>query len=352
MRSLLRYSLAATVGVALGGAALAQTNGTNGGTTGGGGGTGGGLGGGQTIGQTVEFMQPTSLDTSLGSMNQIGASSLNQSNILGRYYANPMWQGRAGAQTGETPGGFGQVLYGTTTGGGLGAGGRTSTGYVGTTGGRTSSGSSFGGGATGGRTSTTGLGGASTGFGGTTSGLGGTTGFGGAGGRTGFGGTTGFGGATGFGGTGFGGARTGLGGVGNLGVGGLGRTGLGGMGGFGTTNTAQVVPLSRPINYTATLRLPQAAPAAAASRMQTEVRAVLDRSTVIANPAGVQVTTEGPVVVLRGTARDEDEARLIANMIRLTPGVRDVRNELQFPGQQPPPATGGPVGSSSPPPQP
>lgn len=317
MRTLLRLGLA-VVGATLGGAAYAQTNGTGTGT--GGGGTGGGGGAGQTLGQVMEFQQPTSLDQSLG--NQIGASSLNQSNILGRYYANPFYQGRAGAQTGELPGGFGQPLYGTSTGGGT-TGGRTTTGFGGTTGGRTTTGSSFGGGTTGGRT-TTGFGGATTGFGGA------TTGFGGAGARTGFGGATGFGGTTGFGG-----GQGRLGGLG--GAGGLGRTGLGGFGGMGATNTAQVVPLSRQISYTATLQVPQPAPAAVASRIQTEVRGILDRSPAIANPAGVQVVTDGPVVVLRGSARDEDEARLIEGMIRLTPGVRDVRNELQFPGRQPQP---------------
>jgi hypothetical protein len=333
MRSLLRFGLAAAVGVSLGGAALAQTNGT-GGTDGGGttgGGTGGGGGAGPVLGQVMEFQTPSALDQSLG--NQIGASSLNQSNILGRYYANPLYQGRAGAQTGEIPGGFGQPLYTSTTGFGGTTGGRTGTTGFGGTGGRTTTGTGFG--TTGGRTGTTGFGGAATGFGGTTTGFGGATGFGG--GRTGFGGTTGFGGATGFGGTtGLGGGRIGLGGLG--GAGGLGgRTGLGGFGGAGMTNTAQVVPLSRQISYTATLRVPQAAPAAVASRIQTEARAVIDRSSAIANPAGVQVATDGPVVVLRGSARDEDEARLIENMIRLTPGVRDVRNELQFPGQQPQP---------------
>ncbi|HET6573173.1 MAG TPA: BON domain-containing protein [Fimbriiglobus sp.] len=309
MRTILRLGLAAAVGVVLGGAAQAQTSSTGGGSTGGS--TGGGSSGssaGQSLGQVMQFQTPTSLDESLG--NQIGTSSLNQSNILGRYYANPYFQGRAGAQAGETPGGFGQALYGT-------SGGRTSTGYFGSS--TTSTGA--GGTSSGGRTST-GFGGTSTGFGGM------STGFGGAGGRTGVGGTTGFGGATGFGGQGR------LGGQGGFtGMGGQGR--LGGFGGMGTTNAAQVVPLTRQISYTATLQIPRPAPAAAAARVQTEVRAMLDRSTMIANPAGVQVVTQGPVVVLRGTARDEDEARLIANMIRLTPGVREVRNELQFPVQQP-----------------
>jgi osmotically-inducible protein OsmY len=58
---------------------------------------------------------------------------------------------------------------------------------------------------------------------------------------------------------------------------------------------------------------------------------VLDRSTMLSNSRGVDVSSDGPMVVLRGSVKDEDEARLVENMIRLTPGVRDVRNELKFP---------------------
>jgi hypothetical protein len=322
MRTLLRFGLAAAVGVALGGAANAQTNGT--GSTGGTGTTGGGGGGGssgQTLGDALQFQTPSSLDQSLG--NQIGSSGLNQSNILGRYYANPYYQGRAGAESGEIPGGFGQPLYG--TGGGTGgraggaSGGRSATGASGA--GRTSTGSSSGfAGTNSGFGSTMGLGGATTGFGG----AGGRTGFGGTAGRTGFGGAGGLGGRAGIGGGGFGG----MGGIGGAG-------GRGGLGGMGTSNAAQVVPMSRQINYTATLQLPRQPVAAVAPRMQADLRAMIDRSTMIANPQGVQVVTNGSVVLLRGTARDEDEARLIEGMVRLTPGVRDVRNEIKFP--EPPP---------------
>src|SRR5256885_7103062 len=52
------------------------------------------------------------------------------------------------------------------------------------------------------------------------------------------------------------------------------------------------------------------------------------------NPRGIEVVSDGAVVVLRGAVRDEDEARLAENMIRLTPGVRDVKNELKFPDRK------------------
>ena len=58
------------------------------------------------------------------------------------------------------------------------------------------------------------------------------------------------------------------------------------------------------------------------------------RSSNIANAKGISVVAgEGGVVVLKGAAKDEDEARLIEGMIRLTPGVRSVQNELKFPVQ-------------------
>ena len=43
---------------------------------------------------------------------------------------------------------------------------------------------------------------------------------------------------------------------------------------------------------------------------------------------GIQVVMDGPVVVLRGTVGDRDERLLAEDIIRLTPGVRDVRNQL------------------------
>jgi len=145
-----------------------------------------------------------------------------------------------------------------------------------------------------------------------------------------FGGTSsGFGGTS----TGFGGTSTGFGGTSGGRVGGFGGTGFGstGSGGYGSSNmsAAQVIALPRPIAYTAAVRFPVAP--MTAPRMHTEARAVLDRSISLSNPRAIEVVTDGRVVVLRGTVRDEDEARLAENMIRLTPGVNSVKNELKFP---------------------
>ena len=67
------------------------------------------------------------------------------------------------------------------------------------------------------------------------------------------------------------------------------------------------------------------------SQLQADLRATLDRSTAIKNAKGIQVQVEGQTAVLRGTVGDEDERRMAEGLVRLTPGVRQVRNELQVP---------------------
>jgi osmotically-inducible protein OsmY len=44
---------------------------------------------------------------------------------------------------------------------------------------------------------------------------------------------------------------------------------------------------------------------------------------------------DGSTVVLRGSVRDDHERRLAEALVRLTPGVRAVRNELTAPGGSP-----------------
>jgi hypothetical protein len=335
MRAVIRFGWAAAVGLAVGGAASAQSTGQTLSSTGTStanlsGGNTNALGaalGSSTLSQTPTI---TSMDNTGGTA---GRSVLNSSNVFGSYYANPYYQGRAGATQSTAPGGFGQPLYSTA---GSPSGYPGGTGATGTAS-RTTSAAGFGG------TSVTGFGGSSTAAGrtGGTTGFGGTsaTGFGGGG----FGGTsTGFGGAGGFGGaTGIG--RTGVGGIGGVGV-----TGLGGVGGFGSSNQGtQVIPIPRPIAYTATLRF--APPPVAPLRMQADLQGMLSRAPALSNPGAIQVLTNGQTVVLRGTAKDEDEARLIEGMVRLTPGVHDVRNEINYPGR--PQATAS-TSPGSPPQQP
>ena len=46
----------------------------------------------------------------------------------------------------------------------------------------------------------------------------------------------------------------------------------------------------------------------------------------------IQVMLDGSTIVLRGKVGDDDERRLAENVLRLTPGVRDIRNELALDG--------------------
>ena len=50
-------------------------------------------------------------------------------------------------------------------------------------------------------------------------------------------------------------------------------------------------------------------------------------------PDQVQVVIDGPWVVLRGSVANDREARVVEGMVRLTPGVRGIRNELQPRGE-------------------
>jgi hypothetical protein len=70
-------------------------------------------------------------------------------------------------------------------------------------------------------------------------------------------------------------------------------------------------------------------------RLAADAQRILMRSESLPSRANIQVGTDGRTVVLRGNVADERERRMAENMMRLTPGVRDVRNELNIPAQNP-----------------
>jgi hypothetical protein len=105
--------------------------------------------------------------------------------------------------------------------------------------------------------------------------------------------------------------------------------GRGGRGGSTSDPGGVLIQLPVQIAYPAIAQFP-AAPIAA-PQMQTELAGMLARSNAIANPAGVQVITDGANVILRGTVKNLEEARTVAGLVRLTPGVHSVKNELTFP---------------------
>jgi osmotically-inducible protein OsmY len=91
-----------------------------------------------------------------------------------------------------------------------------------------------------------------------------------------------------------------------------------------------VVQPSVPISYAAVAKFevtPVSGP-----QLQTDISGMIARAgSQLSNASGLQVHTEGNVVTLRGTVKDIEEARLVEGMVRLTPGVGLIRNELTFP---------------------
>ncbi len=102
----------------------------------------------------------------------------------------------------------------------------------------------------------------------------------------------------------------------------------GGLGGLGSTNlqSGVVIPHQTPNTYTMVAAFPNRPIPAPA--LQQQVQSLLARTTAVSNPGTVEAIVSGEIVILRGTVADEEEARRLANMISLTPGVRQVRNEI------------------------
>jgi len=70
------------------------------------------------------------------------------------------------------------------------------------------------------------------------------------------------------------------------------------------------------------------APQVPQAQIHADVSALIARSPRLESRARIQVLMDGPVVVLRGTVLDDEERQVAADMVRLTPGVSEVRNEL------------------------
>jgi hypothetical protein len=141
-----------------------------------------------------------------------------------------------------------------------------------------------------------------------------------------------------------GGRTTGLGALGGRGVGALGALGgsgaLGGQG--GTASVATGAQNFTPAGVGVVRRAPAAVASLGfsytpppASQLVAGIQDVIARSSQLPSKNGIQVALDGPVVVLQGTVADDAERSLAEGMIRLTPGVHDVRNELVVRGTGP-----------------
>jgi hypothetical protein len=82
------------------------------------------------------------------------------------------------------------------------------------------------------------------------------------------------------------------------------------------------------ISYAATVRF--APPAGLAPTVRADLQEMFDRSGVIRRPASIRVEAEGDVIVLRGKVQSADDKVLAEGMVRLEPGVHEVRNELEI----------------------
>jgi hypothetical protein len=71
------------------------------------------------------------------------------------------------------------------------------------------------------------------------------------------------------------------------------------------------------------------APRPTATAVRANLQAIIDRSTRLPSRGGITVSMDGDVVVLRGQVRDERERRLAEAVVRLAPGVHEVKNELR-----------------------
>jgi hypothetical protein len=118
------------------------------------------------------------------------------------------------------------------------------------------------------------------------------------------------------------GGRTGTAGISSRGLtGGVGG-GYGGLGGgYGGANSTPQV------SYTATIAY--SGPPTITPVARADLQGLLSRSSALSRPGTIRVDAVGEVIVLRGKVASEDERRLVEGMVRLEPGVHEVRNELE-----------------------
>ena len=105
----------------------------------------------------------------------------------------------------------------------------------------------------------------------------------------------------------------------------------------GTTATAPFAGASfgpsigvRGATISSTLKFKNAPVAPTARR--DDLRQILMRSSSLSAPAGLTVEMKDGVVILKGSVANEDEKRLAENMLRLSPGVRDIQNDIAIKG--------------------
>ena len=109
---------------------------------------------------------------------------------------------------------------------------------------------------------------------------------------------------------------------------GAGRGAIGGTASVGS-NYGRVTNTNLPIAFATELRFP--APPIQVPQVQADLQGLINRTSILKLPSAVRVEVSGNTVILRGRVADDDERRLIEGMVRLEPGIHDVRNELVVP---------------------
>jgi hypothetical protein len=80
--------------------------------------------------------------------------------------------------------------------------------------------------------------------------------------------------------------------------------------------------------YATTLKIKDMPPPESPLEVRADLQNMLARSGQLDSRDAVRILMDGQAVVLQGEVADEDERRLVENMVLLTPGVGAIRNEL------------------------
>jgi hypothetical protein len=92
------------------------------------------------------------------------------------------------------------------------------------------------------------------------------------------------------------------------------------------SQNANATGIRRAPSYSTALGFPYRPPAS--PRLQADVQQVIANSSRLPSRASIQVSMDGRIVVLKGTVEDDHERSLAEALVRLTPGIEGVRNEL------------------------
>ena len=104
------------------------------------------------------------------------------------------------------------------------------------------------------------------------------------------------------------------------------NAGRGGQSGLNSGQNNQSQAATR-IAYSATLKF--AASPKPTAEVELALREVLQRSSGLSNPGAIDVSIVDKTVTIRGKVANDDERTLAEGLIRLSPGVREVKNQLQ-----------------------